>query len=185
MRHTFNEIVLKFRTPELKAWIAGDKSLTLPFIELDSMILNQNAYHFGEIFTIDHFWRQSGWLGFRFFALGAWEPEVRRYEKGRRMIERMTDASRLATLRRVRCADPRELKGKGEPDVFLYKSSGEMMFLEVKKGADKIDEYQLRCLSQVRQVLGCAAEIVYLCEEGRLYRPKTYEYDLQLDPVPN
>ena len=177
MRHEFQEIVLPYRKAQLEAWSSGDKSLLPAFVELDSMILNQHPYHFGEAFVLDHFHRAEGWLGFRFFALGTWEPNIPRYLKGRRMVEQLVPPAKLRAFRLARSSDPKELAGKGEPDVFLYRPSGEMLFLEVKKGADKVDRYQLRCLSQIREILGCRAEIVYLREEEARYQAKTHTFE--------
>lgn len=178
MRHEFQEIVLPYSKRQLDAWSAGDKSLLPHFVERDSMIINQDRYHFGEAFVLDHFHRKDGWLGFRFFALGEWEPGIARYLKGRRTIERMVDRSRLEAFRRARSSDPLEVKGKGEPDVLLYRPSGELLFLEVKKGADRIGPYQLRCLAQIRDILGCGAEVVYLREESQRYTSKVHVCEL-------
>lgn len=70
------------------------------------------------------------------------------------------------------------ISGIGEPDIMLFDSEGRTLFLEVKKGADKISEAQLTCLAQIKSVLGADVGIVYLREENQKYRPKRYELDL-------
>ncbi|BDG05745.1 hypothetical protein [Anaeromyxobacter oryzae] len=39
-----------------------------------------------------------------------------------------------------------------------------MQFIEVKKQSDAVKDNQLVCLAQIRELLGCAAHIVYLRE---------------------
>ena len=97
------------------------------------------------------------------------------------MIDRLTPADRLSAFRKARSTDPKEFRyAKGEPDVFLYIDDGEVLFLEVKKGQDAPDaeQYQLRCLSQIRLILGCRAEIVYVADEGKSYKLRRHEYEL-------
>ncbi|MCK7497779.1 MAG: VRR-NUC domain-containing protein [Comamonadaceae bacterium] len=62
-------------------------------------------------------------------------------------------------------------RGAGEPDLFLFKESGLFMFVEVKKGADRVGPAQLECIAQIRAILRCPVEIVYATDrEG--YVPK-------------
>jgi hypothetical protein len=171
MRHEFREVVLTYGPEELARWKSGDKWLIPPFAECYPIVKNQPAYHFGEYFTFDHFYRSEGWKGFRFFVLNCvGDYEYARYGPGGRKIEQMVGKQRLEQFR-VAC----EHMFAGEPDLFLYKDSGEMLFLETKKGEDRINETQLRCLAHIRSILGARAEIVYLCEagEGR-HDPRTY-----------
>lgn len=180
--HVFEERVLRYRPEQYAAWKAGDKSLVPSWHEIHDIIRNQPNYHFAEFLTLDHFARTAGWQGFRFFVLGV-VADMRhdRYAPGGRMIEKLFPADRLRALRMARSTDEREYRyAKGEPDLFLYKDSGETLFLEVKKGQDAPDteQYQLRCLSQIRSILGCPAEIVYVAKEGVGYEPKRYTYQL-------
>ena len=89
-------------------------------------------------------------------------------------IEEIVDNKKLAKIRELRSG----IVG-GEPDVFLYRESGEMLFLEVKKESDRVSEEQLKCLAQIREVLGADVGIVYLKEETRNYSPKTYNLNTE------
>ncbi|MGM2827274.1 VRR-NUC domain-containing protein, partial [Bacillus cereus group sp. Bce006] len=66
----------------------------------------------------------------------------------------------------------------GEPDLFLYKEDGSVLFVEVKKGSDRLSQSQLVCLSQIKSILGCDVAVVYLTEENQVYEPKTYMLDV-------
>ena len=68
--------------------------------------------------------------------------------------------------------------GKGEPDLFLHHPDGRLLFLEVKKGRDRVSQEQLECLAQIHGILHADVGIVYLAEAGLHYRPKTYDLDL-------
>jgi hypothetical protein len=181
--HTFEEIVLTYRSEQYDAWTRGDRSLIPRFHPTHDIVVNQPRYHFGEFLTLDHFHRTEGWLGFRFFALGVIaDLKHPRYAPGGAMIRRMIPANRLESFLHARSTDPREYRSaKGEPDLFLYKLNGEVLFLEVKKGQDSPDKerYQLRCLAQIRSILGCRAEIVYVREERQQYAPRTYAVELE------
>ena len=182
MLHLFEEKVLPYRAEQHEAWTAGDKSLVPPWHPVHDIVRNQPTYHFAEFLTLDHYHRTEGWRGFRFFVLGVpSDMGNERYAPGGEMIDRLISPDKLTAFRRARSTDPREFKfAKGEPDLFLYKDGGDAMFLEVKKGKDAPDaeQYQLRCLSQIRSILGIRAEIVYVVEEGKLYNPRRHEYDL-------
>jgi len=170
MRQEFREIVLTYRAADLERWRGGDKWLIPPFAECYRIVKNQPAYHFGEYFTFDHYYRTEGWKGFRFFVLNCVaDYQHPRYGPGGHQIARMVGEDRLSAFR---AATGRNYAG--EPDLFLYQDSGEFLFIETKKGADRINEAQLRCLAHVRAILGGRAEIVYLREEAQRYRPKTY-----------
>ena len=54
------------------------------------------------------------------------------------------------------------------------------MFVEVKKGSDKLSETQLTCFAQIKSILGTDIKVVYLLPEGTEYKPKTIELDLDL-----
>lgn len=174
MRHVFEEIVLRFTPEQREAWNSGDKSLIPAFHEVHPMILNQPTYHFGEFFTMNHFHRTAGWLGYRFYVLAYLDDfKNPRYAKGGHQIRKTFAPDRLRAL-----IDARG-KGRtdgGDPDVFLYKPTGEAMFLEVKVGKDRIDKLgaQLQSLAQIRTFLGCRAEVVHLIPEGERYTPRKY-----------
>jgi hypothetical protein len=154
-----------------------------PFHQVHDIVTNQPSYHFGEFLTMNHFHQIQGWKGFRFYALCVNADLTQpRYAPGGRKLRELIPADRIERFRQARAADERESRfAKGEPDLFLYKDdTREVMFLETKMKADKPDKehYQLRCLAQIRSILGCKAEIVYLREEGRHYVPKTHRIDL-------
>ncbi len=52
------------------------------------------------------------------------------------------------------------------------------MFVEVKKGGDRLRPAQLLCIAQIRAILRCPVDIVYLCRENQRYGAKTYVLDL-------
>ena len=188
VQHTFTEIVLPYQAEQYEAWKRGDKSLIPAFHECHDIVVRQPSHHFGEFFVLDHFHRHGDWLGYRFFALTVTaDLDHPRYAPGGLQIQKMFPAAKLAAFRRARSFDPREyVHGKGEPDLFLFKSSGEMLFLEVKKGTDSPDDeqYQLRCLAQIRSILGCGAEMVYLRNEMQAYSAKTYTVDVDVPITP-
>lgn len=170
MRHEFKEVVLTYKDSEYARWKVGDKWLIPPFAECYPIVKNQPGYHFGEYFTFDHFYRTEGWKGFRFFVLNCvGDYEYPRYGPGGRQIELMVGKRKLEEFR-IACAR----MYAGEPDLFLYKDAGDMLFIETKKGTDRVNETQLRCLAHIRSILGAHAEVVYLREENQRYAPKTY-----------
>ena len=182
MLHAFDEMVLTYRAEQYDSWVGGDKSLVPPWHEVHDIVRNQPRYHFAEFLALDHFHRTEGWRGFRFFVLGASDDMKNdRYAPGGRKIESLFPADRLTAFRKARSSDPREFKwAKGEPDLLLYKEDGQVLFLEIKKGKDAPDDerYQLRCLSQIRSILGCRAEIVYVAREGQRYSARRHNYEL-------
>jgi hypothetical protein len=182
MLHTFDEMVLTYDANQLTAWKNGDKSLMPHFVEKRAIVANQPAYHFGEAFVLDYFHRAEGWLGFAdYMLMPEVEPGIARHYRGRTMLERVAPAPRLRALRdeRRRSLDGR--RGYGEPDLFLYKPSGEMMFVEVKKQSDTVKDNQLVCLAQIREFLGCPAHVVYLQNSTKPRRVLT-RYSVRLVP---
>jgi hypothetical protein len=137
----------------------------------------QPSYHFGEIFVIDTFNRLYGWKGFRFYALGTWEPDNPKYANSREMIVRLFRPDKLAAFRAAR-REQDSISGAGEPDVMLFDDTGKTLFLEVKKEKDEIYETQLTCLAQIKGILEADVGVIYLREENQNYTPKKYELDL-------
>ncbi len=186
--HEFRETVLTYRAAQRMAWCAGDKSLVPAFHPVDGIVRNQNDKHFGEFFTLRHFHEAEGWLGFRFYALNC-TPDLGhpRFGAGGRKLITLLPTERLLAYRRARAEF---LQGrnpeKGEPDLFLYRdSTKEVVFLEVKLGSDwpDVEGMQLACLVQIRDILGCRAEIVHLREEGERYVPRVHAVELARRPV--
>lgn len=178
MPFEIQEKVIFYNRSQLLAWRKGDKSLILDFLERHAVLQNQQAYHFGEYFALRYYHELDGWLGFNFYALGSQYPNSKKCEAGRRKVEEIIPAKKLSRFRSLRTEDVLKA-GAGEPDLFLYKNSGEYMFVEVKKQTDRIRPEQLKCMAQLRVVLECPVEIVYLCADGRFHKPKTYILDLE------
>lgn len=182
MRHDFEETVLHYRAEQLEAWKAGDKSLLPEAAWVRHMVANQPAYHFGEAFVLRHF-VERGWLGFDdYMIMPQVEPGIERHREGRETLERIARPERLRALRDVRAQSDDGRRGIGEPDLFLCKPTGEMLFVEVKKQGDRVKANQLVCLAQIREYLCCDAEIVYLQEVGRPARAvRKYSVTLESD----
>jgi hypothetical protein len=178
VRFEFPEIVLRYSREQRDEWNradeAGKRALIPTFHEVHPMVVRQPRYHFGEFFTLRHFHQTEGWLGFRFFVLGyVSDFENARYAPGGEQVRRMFPKAKLDALIVARGAGRSDA---GDPDLFLYKPTGEAMFLEVKVGADRLhaDGRQLQALAQIRHYLGCKAEVVHLVESGATYAPRTY-----------
>jgi hypothetical protein len=174
-----SERVLTYTNDQFNAWRNGDKSLIPDFVEDRSMIFNQPKYHFGEIFVLRYYYEAEGWLGFISYALGMQFPHSRNRAKGRAKVKEIIPAAKLDRLRRMRSHGQEARHGTGEPDLFLYRNTGEYKFVEVKKQTDRINLTQLKCMAQIVATLECAVEIVYLCEAGHRHTPKCYYLDLE------
>jgi len=171
--YRFTELVLDYTKEELDAWKQGDKSIIPIWSSIPNEVFNQPNYHFGEYFVLKYF-SDRGWFGFVNYAIGEWEPDNKKYYEGRKAIEEKVDPQRLAHFREIR----RGFTG-GEPDVFIFKVTGEMRFIEVKKGTDRVSEKQLQCLAQIKGILKADIDIVYLKEKTKSYSPRTYELDTE------
>ena len=172
------ETVLTYDAGLLQAWRNGDKSIAEGLIQITPNYLNQPSYGFGEAFTLRHFYETEGWSGFASYALGPQYPGSRRRQTGRKKVEQVIPAERLAKLRTLRSRPSQLLQGGGEPDLFLYRDDGSFGFVEVKKEKDRLSEPQLTCIAQVLAVLGCDVRIVYLRSRGHSYHAKSYCFDL-------
>jgi VRR-NUC domain len=172
------ETVLTYTKRQFDAWIQGDKSLIPSFVEVPAAVANQPHYHFFEAFTLRHYHESFGWRGFWMYALG---PQLQGSESrkvNRSKVEDIIPAADLERFRKLQAADPLIRSGAGEPDLFLYKESGAFMFVEVKKGRDRLRRSQIRCIALVQAVLGCPVDIVYVREQHQTYRAKSYAFDL-------
>ncbi len=171
------ETVLTYKDDQLRAWKAGDKSLAPPFLAVAPAVLNQPSYHFGEVFTLSSYYERHGWLGFLLYALGNQYPGSADRGEGRRKAEQIIPPDDLRRFRDVRMRDSSGRLGRGEPDLFLYKDDGSFMFVEVKKDRDRLSPAQLTCIAQIRGILRCPVDIVYLRRENQRYEAKTYTLD--------
>lgn len=172
MLFRFTETVIPYKTAELISWKEGDKSLIPDGNDVPSIVYNQPNYHFGEYYVLKHF-RDLGWSGFVDYAIGTWEPNNQKYAEGRRKVEELFGSDQLAEIRSLL-----NHSGGGEPDVFLFKETGQTNFLEVKKGSDRVSKEQLRCLALIKKIFRAEVGLVYLREAEQTYQPKVYELDL-------
>lgn len=180
MLHTFREKSLLFPLDALDAWCGGDKSLLPPSAERIPMHMSQQGYHFSEAFTLRYYHETGGWKGFDHLVLMPHVEPTLHLAK-RRLIERVVPAIPLRKFRAARLKTVDGERGGGEPDLFLYKDSGEFMFVETKRD-DPIKTSQLVCLAQLHHFLGCPVEIVRLQLDAKKPRaPKTYVVELDDD----
>lgn len=149
---SIEEEVLEYEQHQLDQWKAGDKSLIPDFLDIYSDYQNQPSNHFGEIFVLDHYNKNYGWKGFRFYALGTWEPNNPKYDRSRKKIGELFSKEKMVRFWTSRVQEDKR-SGKGEPDLMLYNDEGEVLFIEVKKESDKIFDEQLRCLAQIKAIL--------------------------------
>lgn len=175
MIHIIEETVIEYLPSDLMDWKAGRRERWLNG-SVPAHVLNQPTYHFGEYFVLAHY-SMLGWKGFRFYALGNWEPTNPKLQEGRNAIERCFEQGKLSDFRRKRVECGRA-DGKGEPDLFLAHPNGSSLFLEVKKERDIISPEQLECLAQIHGILHADIGVVYLAEAGVPYRPKRYDLDV-------
>ncbi len=172
MLFVIKEIVLEYQASDLSDWKSGNRDKWLEGIA-PAHVANQPSYHFGEYFVIAHY-AQLGWQGYRFHALGDWEPNNPKFREAREALARAFAPGKLAEFRHAREACGR-IDGKGEPDVFLVHPEHGALFLEVKKGQDRTSPEQLECLAQIRGILGANVGVVYLAEAGVPHTPRIYE----------
>lgn len=171
------EKVLTYKQTQLVAWKNGDKHLMPDFVEDRSFLETQPEYSFGEAFVLRSYNKGEGWKGFMSYALGKQYPKSKARLKGRLKVQELIPAEKLARFQALR-GDERETNfGTGEPDLFLYRDTGECMFVEVKKQTDRLNSKQLKCLALIRGVLEIPVDIVYLCEETHKHIPKIYLLD--------
>lgn len=172
------ERILDYRQEQLEAWSQGDKRIAPGFVDLPPMVHNQPRYHFAEMLVLRHYHEAQGWKGFASYALGPQYPRSQRRLEGRLKAEEVIPKRGLELLRSLRLDPILKRGGAGEPDLFLYKETGEFRFIEVKKGGDRLREPQLTCIAQILDTLRCEVDIVYVRQEGQHYSPKEYRFDL-------
>ncbi|TOG31685.1 VRR-NUC domain-containing protein [Vibrio parahaemolyticus] len=172
MKLKIEEVVIRYPKDLLDSWKQGDKSWIPEQLYVPNDVHNQQSYHFGEYFTLAHY-SKLGWQGTAFYALGDWEPNNPKYTLGRDLVAKHLDPKKLAVLKAIRGS-----KTSGEPDLFLYRENGSILFLEVKKESDRISVEQLLCLAQIKSIFGFEVGVVYLAETNQNYTPKTYELDV-------
>ena len=175
MRYVIEETILEYQPSDLADWKAGQRERWLKG-EAPAHVANQPSFHFGEYFVLAHY-ALLGWQGYRFYALGNWEATNPKLKDGRDALARTFKQGTLDEFRQARDACGRS-DGKGEPDIFLVHPQFGSLFLEVKKGSDRISPEQLECLAQIRGILRAGIGIVYLVKAGVPYLPKQHELDI-------
>lgn len=175
MKHIIQETIIRYRAEDLADWKVGKKEAWLSG-PLPTHVANQPKYHFGEYYVLSHF-KAARWSGHRFYALGTWEPTNEKIAAGRADIAKCFSHERLSAFRQARTQIGRS-DGKGESDLFLFMDQGQTLFLEVKKGGDRLSEAQLQCMAQIKAILGSEVGVVYLATFGQQYKPKRFELDL-------
>jgi len=175
MHHVVEEVVLEYTQHDLAEWKAGNREQWLKG-SVPSHVRNQPSHHFGEYFALTHY-QGRGWNGYRFYALGTWEPTSLKLQEGRDALIRCFGQEKINSFQKLRISCGRQ-DGKGEPDLFLFHPDGRTLFLEVKKERDKVSVEQFECLAQIRSTLKAEIGIVYLAIAGSHYKPKRYEFDL-------
>lgn len=178
MIHTIKETVFTYPQRLLDDWKKEKKEEWLPsnlFIP-EEVKQHPNEY-FGAYFGLSQYMKQ-GWLGTAFYALGNWELDNSLYTEGRILLAQYINPNKLSLFKGLRTG-----LTSGEPDLFLYKPDGSILFVVVKKENEFLSDTELICLSNIKSVLECDVEVAYLAEEGSLYRPKSY--DIKVVQFPN
>jgi hypothetical protein len=168
------EVVLSYQAAVREKWNAGDKSLLPPFAERPPILFEQPHYHFGEALALRHYHMMLpfGWKGFSNYALGKQFPHSARRLKGRLKVEEVIPRKLLEHFRAVRSD-----VYAGEPDLFLYRDDGSFMFVEVKR-SDRLGRAQMTCIAHILSIFKCEVDIVRVCDESRVPRPRSYQFDL-------
>ncbi|WPC75933.1 VRR-NUC domain-containing protein [Vibrio porteresiae] len=172
MKFVLSETVFTYPKVLLDAWKEGKKDWIPDSLLVPQDVYNQPHYHFGEYYALTKY-LELGWEGTAFYALGDWEPNNDKYEHGRAMVAKYMHPIRLAMFKSLR-----QGLTSGEPDLFLYKEDGSVMFVEVKKETDRVSKSQLICMEQIKSILACDVAVVYLSEENKVYTPKSYELNV-------
>jgi hypothetical protein len=128
---------------------------------------------FAEHFTLA-LYRKGGWDGHRYYALS--EP-VRdpRAAAGLAHVRRCFGEESLSALAQERAGMATEI---ALPSLFLFRSTGEVLFLEVTRGRERVPQAQLQGLAQIRRILGAEVGVVYVKPHGPWYEPRHWELDL-------
>ncbi|WP_322803969.1 VRR-NUC domain-containing protein [Vibrio alfacsensis] len=172
MKFVLKETVFTYPSALLGTWKKGEKDWIPDSLFVPKDVYNQPNYHFGEYYALKKY-LELGWQGTAFYALGDWELNNDKYNLGRAMVAKYIDPIRLAMFKSLR-----QGLTSGEPDLFLYKDDGSVLFVEVKKQADRISKSQLICMEQIKSVLDCDVAVAYLAEERQVYEPKSYELNV-------
>jgi len=163
------EVVLEFRPEDLRKWRGGRK-LRAAQAALEGLG-EQPGCQFAEHLTLARY-RQGGWCGHRFYAMVDQAPDDPRAGAGQADLRRCFRAEQLRALAQECSASD------VEPSLFLFRSNGEALFLEVTKGRERVLPERLQRLAQIRRVLGAEVGVVYVKPHGPWYQPRQWELDL-------
>jgi hypothetical protein len=166
------EVVLEYRPEDLRAWRGGRKFRAAETHAL-AHLGQQTSCQFAEHFTLD-LYRKGGWCGHRFYALAGPAPDPRA-AAGYADALRCFGAEPLRALAQERASCGCEC---AEPSLFLFRPTGEALFLEVIKGRERLSELQLQGLARIRRILGVGVGAVYVKPHGPWYQPRQWELDL-------
>lgn len=175
MIYQITEEIFTYDPADFEAWKNGDKEKILNGRWVPKDVYNQPAYHFGEYFVLNHY-AGLGWDGHIYYSFRA-RPYEKEKEGSAKIVE-LFPADRLAAFRAAH-AKIKHGDERGEPDVFLFKDAGQTKFIEVKKDGDRITDFQLETLAQIKVILGAEVGIARVIKDGRPYTAKTFELDLE------
>ncbi|WP_236800055.1 VRR-NUC domain-containing protein [Aliivibrio fischeri] len=177
MIYTIQEKVITYPEQVLKEWQKGNKDwLPIDLTELVDCKSYFNKY-FHECYALTHY-LDNGWYGTAFYALGDSATSNSLYDAGRVLLSQYICPVKLSLLKGIRTG-----LTAGEPELFLFKPDGSLLFVKVQKVGKHLSEAELICLSNIKSVLECEVEIVYVMEGSKTYKPKTY--DIKVVQFPN
>ncbi|MDD9157606.1 VRR-NUC domain-containing protein [Aliivibrio sp. S4TY2] len=178
MIHTIKETVLHYPQTLLESWNQGRMDWVSSDLFVPSEVYEEPSLYFSKYYTLAQY-NDKGWLGTVFYALGNWEVENPTYHSGRVLLAQYIDPIKLSLFKGLRTGIT-----SGEPDLFLYKADGTLLFVVVKQADERLTDAQLICLSNIKSVLECDVEIVSLVEENHQYAAKSYEIKVVQFPKP-
>ena len=177
MIHTIQETVFTYSQPLFEHWKKGANTWLPSEVSVPIEIDAQRDEYFGSYFALSQYMKQ-GWLGTAFYALGNWELDNPLYTEGRILLAQYINPNKLSLFKGLRTG-----LTSGEPDLFLYRPDGAILFVVVKKENEHLSDAELICLSNIKSVLECEVEVAYLAEEDSNYVPKSY--DIKVVQFPN
>lgn len=178
MIHTIKETVLNYPHALRDSWNKGKMDWLSSDLFVPADVHDNPSLYFSKYYTLVQY-GEKGWLGTAFYALGNWELENPTYHSGRVLIAQYIDPIKLSLFKGLRTG-----LVSGEPELFLYKPDGSLLFVVVKQANEQLTDAQLICLSNIKSVLECDVEVVSLTEKGHRYTPKSYDIKVIQFPKP-
>ncbi|EOY5687853.1 VRR-NUC domain-containing protein, partial [Vibrio cholerae] len=127
---------------------------------------NQPNYHFGEYYVLKKY-LELGWQGTAFYALGDWELNNDKYVQGRAAVAQFVHPIRLAIFKALR-----QGLTSGEPDLFLYKDDGSVLFVEVKRSQIVFQNHNLYAFHKLSRFWGVMLPLFIYLKRGKYISPK-------------